>query len=306
MGKPAWVAGCRLASSLQSLERAAGWYCVGMEEARLVKPGEKLNLSKEATKPTNGITKQEALAKISELKGEFAKLVDLFAFSAVHPLLIILQGMDAAGKDGAARHLFGMTSVITSRVASFKKPTEEELAHDYLWRVHKQTPGKGELVIFNRSHYEDVLVVRVHELAPLEAVEKRYGQINAFEDHLIQNSAMILKFFLHITKEEQEERLLEREEDHDAAWKLAAADWREREHWEDYEKVYELALSRCSTEAAPWQIVPSDKKWYRNLVITEAVITALKEREETYLSTLKALGEKRTAELAAYKSQVQR
>ena len=211
--------------------------------------------------------------------------------------------MDTAGKDGAARHLFGMNSILSARVAGFKRPTEEELAHDYLWRVHKQTPGKGELVLFNRSHYEDVLVVRVHSLAPIEIIEQRYDQINAFEKHLAETGTVILKFFLHISKEEQEERLLEREQETSAAWKLAAGDWKEREKWDEYQEAYGLALSRCSSDQAPWQIIPADKKWWRNLLVTEAVIKALKEREGDYLAALRKLGETRKQELAAYRAQ---
>lgn len=267
--------------------------------------GEKLNLKDETTEPPKGMTKEAALARIEELAPELGRLLDLFAFSAVHPLLIIFQGMDTAGKDGAARHIFGLSSILSSRVAAFKRPTEEELSHDYLWRVHKQTPGKGELVIFNRSHYEDVLVVKVHGLAPAEAVQKRYEQINAFEDHLVENGTHILKFFLHISKKEQQERLLEREEDSAAAWKLAAGDWKEREKWADYQDAYAAALSLCSTPAAPWQIIPADKKWYRNLLVTEALVSALQARETDYTQALAKLGEAKKAELAEYRASLQ-
>ncbi len=273
-----------------------------MEKARLVKLGEKLNLKDEATKPPEGLTKEEVLSRLSALAPEFSRLLDLFAFSAVHPLLLVFQGMDTAGKDGAARHLFGMSSILSARVAGFKRPTDEELAHDYLWRVHKQTPGKGELVIFNRSHYEDVLVVKVHGLAPSEAVEKRYDQIKAFEKHLVENGTMILKFFLHISKKEQEERLLEREDDPAAAWKLAAGDWKEREKWGSYQEAYSSALSRCSAESSPWQIIPADKKWYRNLLVTEAIVFALQSQERAYVQALERLGEARKAELVEYRS----
>lgn len=273
-----------------------------MEQARLVKLGEKLNLKDEATKPPESITKELALARLEELSPELTRLLDLFAFSSVHPLLLVFQGMDTAGKDGAARHLFGMSSILSARVAGFKRPTEEELAHDYLWRVHKQTPGKGELVLFNRSHYEDVLVVKVHGLAPEGAIEKRYDQINAFENHLVENGTQILKFFLHISKKEQEERLQEREAAPSAAWKLSAGDWKEREKWSDYQDAYGAALSRCSTEAAPWQIIPADKKWYRNLLVTEALVKALQAREKDYERALEKLGLARKAELTEYRA----
>lgn len=270
-----------------------------MEQVRL---GERLKLKDEATKPPEGLSKEAAMARTEELAPELTRLLDLFAFSAVHPLLLVFQGMDTAGKDGAARHLFGMSSILSARVAGFKRPTEEELAHDYLWRVHQQTPGKGELVLFNRSHYEDVLVVKVHGLAPSEAIEKRYDQINAFENHLVENGTVILKFFLHISKKEQEERLLEREAEPSAAWKLSAGDWKEREKWNDYQEAYGLAMGRCSTEAAPWQIIPADKKWYRNLLVTEALVNTLRSREKDYVQALEKLGVARKSELAEYRS----
>lgn len=292
----------RLPSSVFRLRTSISGTLKSMEQARIVRQGEKLNLKEEATNPPEGMSKEEAMARIGEIAPELSRLLDLFAFSAVHPLLLVFQGMDTAGKDGAARHLFGMSSILSARVAGFKRPTEEELAHDYLWRVHKQTPGKGELVLFNRSHYEDVLVVKVHGLAPAEAIEKRYDQINAFENHLAENGTMILKFFLHISKKEQEERLLEREAEPDAAWKLSAGDWKEREKWDDYQDAYGLAMERCSTKDAPWQIIPADKKWHRNLLVTEALLKALQTREKDYIEALEKLGLSRKAELADYRA----
>jgi PPK2 family polyphosphate:nucleotide phosphotransferase len=160
-------------------------------------------------------------------------------------------------------------------VASFKVPTPEELAHDFLWRVHKQTPERGQVVIFNRSHYEDVLAARVHDLAPKSVWSQRFDQINAFERLLTDNQTILVKCFLHISKDEQEERLLAREEETVKAWKLAVKDWQEREHWDKYRKAYEDALEKCSTDHAPWHVIPADQKWFRNLAVSEILVKTL-------------------------------
>jgi PPK2 family polyphosphate:nucleotide phosphotransferase len=188
------------------------------------------------------------------------------------------------------------------RVEAFKAPTEEELAHDFLWRVHKVTPARGMMTIFNRSHYEDVIVVRVRDLAPKSVREARYDQIVDFERTLADNGTLILKFFLHISREEQEERLLEREKDPSKAWKLSAADWRERERWDDYMQAYEDAIVRTSTTHAPWHIVPADKKWFRNLAIAEATVDALAARRDEWNDALRVLGQAKLAELRALRT----
>ncbi len=267
-----------------------------------VKPGSKIKLSRVATSIEGDYSKEEALKHIEDLANEFASLEDTFFFAAQRPILIVLQGMDTAGKDGAIRHILEMSNIISTRVACFKRPTEEELGHDYLWRVHKQTPRKGEIVIFNRSHYEDVLVVKVHELAKPDVIEKRYDHINQFEKMLTDTGTIILKFFLHISKEEQEERLLEREQDPNAAWKLAAGDWQEREYWDAYQEAYETAIERCSTDYAPWHIIPSDKKTQRNLAITQILVDTFKEHDGEWKNALEAVGVKAKAGLEEYRA----
>ncbi|MCF7838481.1 MAG: polyphosphate kinase 2 family protein [Candidatus Marinimicrobia bacterium] len=186
-------------------------------------------------------------------------------------LLIVLQGMDAAGKDGAIRHVMAALNPQSCKVTSFKQPSALELSHDFLWRIHRVAPATGEIGIFNRSHYEDVLVVRVHDLVPRGVWSRRYDQINRFEQHLAENGTRIIKCFLYIDKEEQKQRLLRRLEDPARHWKITEADARERERWDDYVAAYEEALSRCNTKAAPWFIVPANRKWYRNLVLSQIV-----------------------------------
>lgn len=190
-------------------------------------------------------------------------------------VLVVLQGMDTAGKDGVIRHVFEGVNPQGVRVASFKRPTPEELAHDYLWRVHRHVPGNGEITIFNRSHYEDVLVVRVHGLVPEAVWSRRYEQINAFEHMLAEEGTTILKYFLHISPAEQAERLRARRDDPAKQWKFSLGDLAERRHWEAYRAAYEAVLSETSTPWAPWHIVPSDRKWYRNLVIGESLVATL-------------------------------
>jgi PPK2 family polyphosphate:nucleotide phosphotransferase len=181
-------------------------------------------------------------------------------------------------------------------------PTEEELAHDFLWRVHRVTPQRGMIGVFNRSHYEDVLVVRVHDLVPEQVWKKRYRMINDFEHMLAASNTIILKFFLHISREEQEQRLLEREQEMAKAWKLSAGDWRERERWDAYMAAYEDALAECSTKHAPWQIVPADRKWFRNYAVASTIVEALREYKGEWLETLGKIGDSAKTELAAYRA----
>src|SRR5262245_2554977 len=187
-------------------------------------------------------------------------------------------------------------------VASFKVPTEKELAHDFLWRVHQHTPAKGEITIFNRSHYEDVLVTRVHHLTPQRVWRARYDHINAFEKLLADSGALILKFYLHISKEEQEERLLEREQDRTKYWKLSVGDWKERAYWNAYTRAYEDAINRCSAPRAPWFIVPADKKWFRNLAVAEAIVAALKPFEKQWLKKLDDVGRREKALIEEFRN----
>lgn len=197
-------------------------------------------------------------------------------------LLIILQGMDTAGKDGTIRHVMAALNPLSCYVVSFKVPTSDELAHDFLWRVHKHTPPKGYIAVFNRSHYEDVLVVRVKGLVPEEVWRRRYEHINAFEKLLTDGGTRILKFFLHISKNEQERRLEERLADPTKQWKFNPEDLRERQRWGEYMTAYEDALTFCSTPWAPWFVVPADHKWYRNLVVADVIARTLRDMNPQY------------------------
>jgi PPK2 family polyphosphate:nucleotide phosphotransferase len=190
-------------------------------------------------------------------------------------LLIVLQGLDAAGKDGVVRHLFSGMNPQGTRVAAFKQPSKEELAHDFLWRVHPHAPDRGEVVIFNRSHYEDVLVVRVHKLAPRSVWSRRYDQINSFEKLLYDNGTCILKFFLHISQDEQLDRFHQRLDDPARQWKISESDYSERELWSKYMQAYEEAIAQTSTKRAPWYVIPSNHKWFRNLAISQIVADAM-------------------------------
>jgi PPK2 family polyphosphate:nucleotide phosphotransferase len=199
-----------------------------------------------------------------------------------HALLIVLQALDAGGKDGAIRHVFRGVNPQGCQVTSFKVPTEEELDHDFLWRIHKATPRRGYIGIFNRSHYEDVLVVRVRNLAPESVWQQRYEQINQFEKLLAETGTTILKFFLYISKEEQRERFEARLQDPRKNWKFSMGDVEDRGYWGDYMRAYEDALSRCSTPWAPWHIIPANHKWYRNLVVSQIIVEALDKLDMHY------------------------
>lgn len=221
----------------------------------------------------------EALAKLTL---ELESLQELLYAEHKHKVLIVLQAMDTGGKDGTIRRVFEGVNPQGVRVASFKVPTPIELDHDYLWRIHPQIPGKGEIVIFNRSHYEDVLVVRVHELVSEKVWKRRYEQINAFEKMLAEEGVTILKFFLHISPQEQKERLLARLQEKDKHWKFNPGDLKERQLWKQYMDAYQDVLNRTSTEEAPWYIVPADRKWYRDLVIATVINQTLKDLKMEY------------------------
>lgn len=254
-----------------------------MERYR-VKPGSRVNLKDWDPDDTRGFDgdKEDAAPQLEKLNNELEALQELLFAEHKRRVLIVLQGMDTSGKDGVIRHVFEGVNPQGVRVASFKVPTAEELDHDYLWRVHKQTPAKGEIVIFNRSHYEDVLVVRVHALAPTEVWKRRYDQINAFERLLAEEGTTILKFYLHIDQDEQKERLQARLDEADKRWKFNPGDLKERALWGEYRQAYEDVLSKTSTEWAPWFIVPANRKWFRNLVIADVLVGTLKGLEMRY------------------------
>lgn len=248
-----------------------------------------------------GLKREQGEKKTARFVEELIELQELLYAVRQQSVLIILQGRDTSGKDGTIRHVAGPLNSQSCTVTSFKVPTEEELAHDFLWRVHAHTPRLGDIKIFNRSHYEDVLVVRVHKLVPEEVWRERYEHINAFERLLADSATVILKFYLHISKEEQEERLLEREKDPTKSWKLSVADWKERECWGDYTAAYEEALNRCSTKDAPWFIVPADKKWFRNLAVAEALRDALAPFRKKWLGQLEETGREKKKAIEEYR-----
>lgn len=222
---------------------------------------------------------------LAELATEINALQDILHAEGKRKVLLVLQGMDTSGKDGTVRHVFSECDPLGIRVASFKAPTSEELAHDYLWRVHQQVPKKGELVIFNRSHYEDVLIVKVHDWIVDAECERRYQQINDFERLLAENGTVIIKCFLHISKEEQKERFEERLNDPTKSWKFNPGDLEERALWPKYMAAYENALKATSTDYAPWYVIPADSKTNRNLLISKILLSALQEMKLEYPPT---------------------
>jgi PPK2 family polyphosphate:nucleotide phosphotransferase len=218
---------------------------------------------------------KDALKEIEKDQEKLRGLQELLHADRQCSVLICLQGTDAGGKDGTINHILGAMNPQGCRVTAFREPSKEELDHEFLWRIHKATPRKGQVAIFNRSQYEDVLVVRVHNLVPKSVWAPRYDQINAFEKELVEGGTLILKFYLHISKEEQLRRFKDRLDDPDKHWKISEADYKERKYWDDYTAAYEEALSRCSTESAPWFIIPSDHKWFRNLAVARIVVEHL-------------------------------
>lgn len=250
----------------------------------LVQPGKKIKLVERDPQDTGDFKggKEDGLKEIVKLNEKLQELQEVLYAEGKHKVLVVLQAMDTGGKDGAIRRVFDGVNPQGVKVASFKVPTPEEMAHDYLWRVHKVAPANGELVIFNRSHYEDVLVVRVHNYVPKEVWSKRYEQINAFEKLLAENGTTILKFFLHISKDEQKERLQARLDDPTKHWKFSLGDLGERKLWDDYQSAYEDALNKTSTEYAPWYVVPANRKWYRDLVISKVLVETLEGLKMKY------------------------
>jgi PPK2 family polyphosphate:nucleotide phosphotransferase len=250
----------------------------------LVKPDTKVNLAKVDPDDTGDFKggKEKGLVEIEKLNSKLESLQELLFAEHKHKVLIVLQAMDTGGKDGAIRRVFDGVNPAGVRVAAFKAPTPEELDHDYLWRIHRQAPGKGEMVIFNRSHYEDVLVVRVHNLVPPEVWKKRFDQINEFERTLAESGTTILKFYLHIDRDEQKERLQARLDDPTKRWKFRLGDLEERKLWDDYMKAYEDVLEKTSADYAPWYIVPANRKWYRDLVISSVLVETLEGLKMKY------------------------
>ncbi len=229
-----------------------------------------------------GLTKDAAAEEERDLEKRMAALQEMLYAQGRRALLVVFQAMDAGGKDGAIKKVFDQVNPQGVRVVSFKVPTPEELSHDFLWRVHKQVPPRGFIGIFNRSHYEDVLIVRVNELVERAVWEKRYEHINAFERLLADSGVTILKFYLHISKDEQKRRFEERLRDPSKHWKFSLGDLPVRERWDDYMRAYEDAITRCHAPHAPWHIVPANRKWYRDLVITRTIVQAMEGMELAY------------------------
>lgn len=262
-------------------------------EKFLAKPGEKINLSKTPTDNTSNFKDKSEANKILEENSEkMQELQNRLYASDKYSLLLIFQAMDAAGKDSTIKHVMSGLNPQGTQVFSFKKPSEEELDHGYLWRISKALPERGRIGIFNRSHYEEVLVVRVHDLIKYQKLPddvmtndiwyKRFEQINDFEKYLHENGTVILKFFLHVSKVEQKKRFLERIDDKSKNWKFAEGDIREREYWNDYQKCYQEAIAATSKDYAPWYIIPADKKWFMRLLVSEIIMDKLESLNLNY------------------------
>ena len=249
-----------------------------------VKPDSKVGLAKWDPKETSAFDggKKSGKKRVAELCRRLDELQELLYAEGKHKVLLIFQALDAGGKDGTIRSIFEGVNPQGVKVASFKAPTPEELSHDFLWRIHKHTPGRGEIAIFNRSHYEDVLVVRVHDLVPEAVWSKRYDHINHFEKLLADEGTTILKFYLNIDQDEQKERFQERLDNPAKQWKFNIGDLAERKLWDKYMAAYEDVLSKTSTEWAPWYIVPANRNWYRNLVISEVIVKTLENLHMAY------------------------
>ena len=246
-----------------------------------VSPGHKIKLSKIDPDDTGG-SKEKGLGRFCEFREKISELQTILHAEHRRSLLLVFQAMDTGGKDGAVNDLCAGLTPAGLEVRSFKAPTSEELDHDFLWRIHQAAPGKGMIGIWNRSHYEDVLVVRVHKLVPKKVWKARYDQINRFEEILSENGTTIVKFMLHISKEEQKKRLQARLDRPEKWWKFNVGDIKERACWSDYQKAYEDALNKCSTKWAPWHVVPANHKWARNLALAEVVLRTLKEMDPRY------------------------
>jgi len=248
-----------------------------LEEFR-IKPGVKVRLKDlDPAFTDKNKKKKSAIHKIIKLQQRMDELQFQLYSEQKRSLLIILHALDAGGKDGIVRHVIGSMNPQGCRVFGFKQPSSEELAHDFLWRIEHATSRCGEVVVFNRSHYEDVLIVRVHNLVPKKIWSKRYEQINEFERRLVANGTHILKFFLHISKEKQLNRFRERLDDPARQWKISEADYSERDFWPNYEAAYDDVISKCSTNDPPWYVIPSDHKWFRNLAISKIIVGTMEK-----------------------------
>jgi PPK2 family polyphosphate:nucleotide phosphotransferase len=249
-----------------------------------VEPGTKVRLAKIDTRSTAGAPGEKAKTEQAseELREQLAGLQERLYAEGEQSLLVVLQALDAGGKDGTIKNVFRGLNPSSCKVVSFKVPSEEERSHDFLWRVHAKAPANGEVMVFNRSHYEDVLVVRVHDLVPEDVWRPRYEFINDFEANLAAAGTRIVKLFLHISKEEQAERFQARLDDPTKHWKFRKGDLAERARWDDYVAAFEEALTRTSTAAAPWYVIPADRKWYRNWAVNRILVETLEDMDPQY------------------------
>ena len=266
--------------------------------AHKIPPHTRVHLRDYPTNADGGLDKKEGEAQLEPLLEELEELQELMWGAQTHALLAVLQGRDAAGKDGVINHVFNAIDPQGLQVTAFKVPSEEEADHDFLWRIHSAVPRKGVVGVFNRSQYEQVLVVRVHELAPPAQIEAAYDQINHFERLLTETNTLVVKFYLHLSRDEQRERLLAREKEVGKAWKLNPGDWAERPYWDAYTQAYEEAMSRCSPDSAPWYVIPADRKWAAHLAVAQVLVDTLRPYRQGWVDKLTALQKKMLTELA--------
>lgn len=251
-----------------------------MPHTHRLKPGKKVKLAELSTRGKDfHKDREEAEEEFGELKKELAELQERLYAEAKQKVLVVFQAMDTGGKDSTIRNVFSGVNPQGVQVSSFKEPTKEELAHDFLWRIHQRVPASGYIGIFNRSHYEDVIVVRVANIFPESVWRPRYEQINHFEHLLSTSGTRVLKFYLHISEDEQKQRLKDRLEDPRKNWKFSAEDLAKRKEWKEYMEVYEDVFAHCTTDEAAWYVIPADQKWYRNLAIARVVVSTLKEMD---------------------------
>jgi PPK2 family polyphosphate:nucleotide phosphotransferase len=268
-----------------------------MDYATKVDGDEQIYLTDFDTVGDMSLDENDGVEELERLTKELGELQELLFAAGTDALLIVLQGMDTSGKDGAIRHVLSEMDPQGIHVWSFKVPTELERAHDFLWRHHACTPPLSMVAVFNRSYYEAVVVEAVKDIATPEEVASRYPHINDFELLLTQSRTIVAKFFLHISKEEQRERLMARQEGFEKAWKLSVGDWLERDRWDDYQAAYEAAINATATHWAPWYIVPSDRKWYRDLAVAQALVEILRPYKDDWIDTLRAQSQEELAAL---------
>jgi PPK2 family polyphosphate:nucleotide phosphotransferase len=265
----------------------------------------KVSLAKLDTDGTARLRKEAGLEELEHWGAEFSELGNLLTYAGTHALLVVLQGRDASGKDGAIRKILDVSNIQNAAVAAFKEPTPAEQAHDFLWRVHAAVPARGHIALFNRSHYEDVIAARVHKLVPDDVWKRRYGHINAFEQLLVDSDVIVVKFYLHVSRDEEVTRLYDREKDPRTAWKLNPNDWRELPLWHEVTAAYEDAINKCATPEAPWYLVPADKKWFRNLCVMQRLVLELRPYRNLWLQTLKELGRQSLREIRALRAKAE-